>query len=99
MVVHTKGGSELLARTVEILGEVGYVPANVDATVVAQAPRLAPHRDEMVRNLASALRLPEDRVSVKFTTTERLGPEGREEGISVSAVALIREVPRFTEAE
>jgi 2-C-methyl-D-erythritol 4-phosphate cytidylyltransferase/2-C-methyl-D-erythritol 2,4-cyclodiphosphate synthase len=92
-------GAELLARTVEILGEVGYVPANVDATVAAQAPRLAPHRDEMVRNLASALQLPEDRLSVKFTTTERLGPEGREEAISVSAVALIRELPRFTEAE
>jgi 2-C-methyl-D-erythritol 4-phosphate cytidylyltransferase/2-C-methyl-D-erythritol 2,4-cyclodiphosphate synthase len=86
-------GAELLARTVEILRGVGYVPVNVDTTVSAQAPRLAPHRERMVRNLARALRLPESRVSVKFGTTEHLGYEGREEGISASAVALVATLP------
>ena len=86
-------GAVILATTVEILRESGYVPVNVDATVAAQAPRLAPHRDEMIRNLASALRLPVERVSVKFTTTESLGFEGREEGISATAVALVGTLP------
>ncbi len=86
-------GSDLLARTVEILRESGYVPVNVDATVSAQAPRLAPHRDSMVENVSTALRLPRGRVSVKFTTTERLGFEGREEGISATAVAQVGTIP------
>jgi 2-C-methyl-D-erythritol 4-phosphate cytidylyltransferase/2-C-methyl-D-erythritol 2,4-cyclodiphosphate synthase len=86
-------GESLLARTVEILGGFGYVPVNVDATVSAQAPRLAPYRERMIRNLARALRLPESRVSVKFGTTERLGFEGREEGISATAVALVGTIP------
>jgi len=86
-------GTELLRRTVEILAEFGYVPLNVDATVNAQAPRLAPHRREMIEHIASALRLPEARVSVKFTTTEHLGFEGREEGISANAVAQIGRIP------
>jgi len=86
-------GESLLSRTVEILAGFGYVPVNVDATVSAQAPRLAPYRERMVRNLARALRLPDSRVSVKFGTTERLGFEGREEGISATAVALVGTIP------
>jgi 2-C-methyl-D-erythritol 2,4-cyclodiphosphate synthase/2-C-methyl-D-erythritol 4-phosphate cytidylyltransferase len=92
-------GAELLARTLEILRESGYVPVNVDATVSAQAPRLSPHREAMIENLATGLRLPADRVSVKFTTTERLGFEGREEGISATAVAQVGTIPVAPESD
>ncbi len=92
-------GRDLLARTVEILREVGYVPVNVDATVCAQSPRLSPFREAMSRAMADALRLPVERVSVKFTTTERLGFEGREEGISATAVALVGRIPWIPERE
>ncbi|MCA9750998.1 MAG: 2-C-methyl-D-erythritol 2,4-cyclodiphosphate synthase [Gemmatimonadetes bacterium] len=90
-------GATLIARTVEILSGFGYVPVNVDAMVSAQAPRLASWRPEMVKNLAEALRLPESSVSVKFGTTERLGFEGREEGISATAVALVATLPSTSE--
>jgi 2-C-methyl-D-erythritol 4-phosphate cytidylyltransferase/2-C-methyl-D-erythritol 2,4-cyclodiphosphate synthase len=90
-------GEKLLARTVEILRLSGYVPVNVDVTVSAQAPRLAPHRDAMIGNVARALALPESRVSVKFTTTERLGFEGREEGVAATAVALVGRIPLVPE--
>jgi 2-C-methyl-D-erythritol 2,4-cyclodiphosphate synthase len=92
-------GSLLLERTVEILREVGYVPVNVDATVSAESPRLSPYREAMARNLATALRLPRERVSVKFTTTEGLGFEGRREGISATAVALVGRIPWAPERE
>lgn len=92
-------GPALLAATVEILRDSGYVPVNVDATVAAQAPKLAPWRDAMVANIASALRLPEPRVSVKFTTTEGLGFEGRQEGISATAVAQVGRLPLLPESE
>jgi 2-C-methyl-D-erythritol 2,4-cyclodiphosphate synthase len=90
-------GEDLLVRTVEILREVGYVPVNVDATVCAQSPQLSPYRERMSENLARALRLPRERVSVKFTTTEHLGFEGREEGISATAVAMVGRIPWTTE--
>jgi 2-C-methyl-D-erythritol 4-phosphate cytidylyltransferase/2-C-methyl-D-erythritol 2,4-cyclodiphosphate synthase len=90
-------GLELAVRTVEILREVGYVPVNVDSTVNAQAPRLAPHRDSMIENLAKALALPEAHVSVKFTTTEHLGFEGRGDGVSATAVAQVSQLPQFSE--
>jgi 2-C-methyl-D-erythritol 4-phosphate cytidylyltransferase / 2-C-methyl-D-erythritol 2,4-cyclodiphosphate synthase len=92
-------GARLLTATVEILRDSGYVPLNVDATVSAQAPRLAPHRNAMIANLAAALRLPESRVSVKFTTTEHLGFEGRQEGISAAAVAHVGRLPFPAEGE
>lgn len=90
-------GAALLARTVEILRETGYVPVNIDATVSAQAPRLAPHRRAMVANLARAAGLPESRVSVKFTTTEGLGFEGAGEGISTDCVAMVGQVMSLPE--
>jgi 2-C-methyl-D-erythritol 2,4-cyclodiphosphate synthase len=64
---------------------------NVDATVLAQAPRLAPHIPQMVANIAADLGLDAGRVNVKATTTERLGFAGREEGIAAMAVALLEE--------
>jgi 2-C-methyl-D-erythritol 2,4-cyclodiphosphate synthase len=92
-------GRDLLARTVEILREVGYVPVNIDATVCAQSPTLSPFREAMAENLAQALHLPRERVSVKFTTTERLGFEGREEGISATAVAMVGRIPWIAETQ
>jgi len=79
----------LLKRVHRLLGEAGYAVGNIDATVVAQAPKMAPHIDGMVANLAADLALEPDRVNVKATTTERLGFAGREEGVAAHAVALI----------
>lgn len=79
----------LLRRTVGLLSEKGYAIGNVDCTIRMQRPRLRPHIDAMRRTLADAMGVDVDRVSVKATTTERLGFEGREEGVSVSAVALL----------
>lgn len=80
---------KLLARVVEILSERGYRIGNVDVTIVTQAPKLKDYIEEMRRVLAEILKLEVDFVSVKATTTEHLGFEGRKEGISASAVALI----------
>jgi 2-C-methyl-D-erythritol 2,4-cyclodiphosphate synthase len=79
----------LLAEVRGLVRERGFRIANVDATVIAQAPKLAPHILDMRRNLADDLGLPVDRVGVKATTTERLGFEGRSEGIAAQAIALI----------
>lgn len=91
-------GAALLGRTVEILRETGYVPVNIDATVSAQAPKLAPYRRAMVANLARAAGLPESRVSVKFTTTEGLGFEGAGEGISADCVAMVGQIVSLPES-
>jgi len=82
--------SRVLLREVrqKIAGE-GYAIGNVDVTVVAQAPRLAAHIQAMRENVAQDLKLPVDCVNVKATTTEGMGFEGRGEGISAHAVALI----------
>lgn len=80
---------KLLASVGEILKESGYTISNIDSTIVAQAPKLAPFIGEMRENIANALCLDISQVAVKATTTERLGFEGRKEGISASAVALI----------
>jgi len=80
---------ELLARVTQTLRDHGWRPWNVDATVVAERPRLAPHVEEMRARIAAASGLEPSAVSVKATTNEGLGPEGREEGISATAVASI----------
>lgn len=80
---------DLLAKTRVILAEAGFGVANVDATVVAQAPRLAPHTQTMRELLAQALAVDPSNVSVKATTTDRLGAIGRDEGIAAVAIALI----------
>lgn len=79
----------LLRRVAELLGEHGYRIGNVDCTIRMQRPKLRPRIDAMRAAMAGAMGIDTDRVSVKATTTERLGFEGREEGVSVSAVALI----------
>ncbi len=79
----------LLRRVAELLTEKGYRIGNVDCTIRMQRPKLRPHIDRMRETLAKVMELGVDCVSVKATTTEHLGFEGREEGVSVSAVALI----------
>lgn len=79
----------LLRRVVTLLEEQGYIAGNVDCTLVAQVPRLAPYIPAMVAHIAADLGLTVERVNVKATTTERMGFTGREEGIAAYAVALI----------
>ncbi len=81
----------LLQKTREILAAHGFSPVNCDVTVIAQAPKLAPYIEQMRQNIADALRMDINAVSVKATTTERMGYEGRGEGISALAVAMIRQ--------
>jgi 2-C-methyl-D-erythritol 2,4-cyclodiphosphate synthase len=86
-----RGASSLsiLKETAGALAEGGWWIVNVDATVIAQAPRLQPHRDEMIQNLAAALGIGTGNVSIKATTTDHLGFVGRSEGIAALAVVLI----------
>jgi 2-C-methyl-D-erythritol 2,4-cyclodiphosphate synthase len=79
----------LMAQVARILKEHGWYARNVDVTIVAEVPRLMPYRERMRVNVARALRIPVDMVSVKATTTERMGYEGRGEGMSAMAMATI----------
>ena len=82
----------ILRKTVELLREHGYEVGNIDATVCAERPKLNPHIPQMQQTLAEVMGTDADCVSIKATTTERLGFTGREEGISAYAVALIYKV-------
>ncbi len=82
---------KLLAGSVALLKEHGYTIGNIDATVLAQAPKLAPHILKMRQNIAAACGVALDRVSVKATTEEWLGFTGAGQGIAAHAVALILE--------
>jgi 2-C-methyl-D-erythritol 2,4-cyclodiphosphate synthase len=82
---------ELLRRTHALLRDARLSPVNVDATVVCEAPRLSPYRDEMRAALASAVGLPAAAVNVKFTTAERMGFIGRGEGVAALAIATVRD--------
>ena len=79
----------LLRRVAEQLKQRGWVAANVDATIIAQAPKMAPHIVRMTAHIADDLGIPVDCVNVKATTTEQLGFTGRGEGIAAEAVCLI----------
>ncbi|MDG4597009.1 MAG: 2-C-methyl-D-erythritol 2,4-cyclodiphosphate synthase [Candidatus Contendobacter sp.] len=79
----------LLRRVATLLREQGLTVSNADATIIAQAPRMAPHISTMRENIAADLAIAPDRINVKATTTERLGYIGRGEGIAVHAVALL----------
>ena len=80
---------QLLRHVVALLMERGYAVGNVDATIIAERPKMAPHIAAMVTNIASDLGIAADCVNVKATTTEKLGFAGREEGIAAEAVCLI----------
>ena len=80
---------ELLRQVGLLLKQAGYTVGNIDATILCQAPKLAPHIPAMRRNLADALGIEPDRMSVKATTEEKLGFTGEGKGIAVHAVALL----------
>ncbi|MBQ7048880.1 MAG: 2-C-methyl-D-erythritol 2,4-cyclodiphosphate synthase [Clostridia bacterium] len=84
----------LLEKVKALLSAEGYGIVNVDSTLIAQKPKLAPYIDEMRKNLANAMGIPVTDVSVKATTEERLGFTGREEGISAHAVCLIEKISK-----
>ncbi|MFN0305080.1 MAG: 2-C-methyl-D-erythritol 2,4-cyclodiphosphate synthase [Burkholderiales bacterium] len=79
----------LLSAVRKLLADAGYAIVNVDATIIAQSPRMAPHIPAMVERIAGALGLAPGQVNVKAKTTERLGFTGRGEGIAAEAIALI----------
>jgi 2-C-methyl-D-erythritol 2,4-cyclodiphosphate synthase len=81
---------KLLRSVVSLIKSKGYSVVNIDSTIIAQAPKLAPYIDAMVENLSSDLESDIDVVNVKATTTENLGFEGRGEGIACHVVALIQ---------
>lgn len=83
---------KLLARVGELLKEAGYGVGNIDATILAQRPKLAPHIPQMEENVARTLGLAKNQVNIKATTEEHLGFTGREEGIAAHAVALLAEI-------
>ena len=82
-----------LRHVCQLLSSQGFVVVNVDATVIAEAPRLGQHRDVMRSNIAADLSVTIDRVNVKGTTSEALGFIGRHEGIACQAIALIERTP------
>ncbi|MFR9524143.1 MAG: 2-C-methyl-D-erythritol 2,4-cyclodiphosphate synthase [Rikenellaceae bacterium] len=79
----------LLSRTVALLSEHGYSIGNIDCTISMQRPKLRPHIDSMRHTLSRVIGIEVEQISIKATTTERLGFEGREEGVSATAVSLI----------
>lgn len=91
----TRGISSLvlLERAVKLVAAKGYGPSNVDATVVAEAPRIGPHLPAIRKSLAGVLQIPQDRVNVKGTTAKGLGWLGAGEGIAAIAVACVTPVP------
>lgn len=81
----------LLRKTMALLREAGYELGNIDVTVAAERPKLNPHIPEMKRVLASVLEVDEDDISIKATTTEKLGFTGRQEGMAAYATVLIQQ--------
>lgn len=82
--------TQLLIMTQDKIKKAGFDIVNIDSTVFAQAPRLAPYRAEIRRSIADFLQLHIDQISVKATTTEGLGPMGRGEGIAAAATVLLK---------
>lgn len=95
-----KGASSiaLLEQVGELIGNELYVISNIDATIIAQRPKMAPYIDEMRKNIAGALRLEPDQVNVKATTEEGLGFTGAGEGISSQAVACLETIANYSYA-
>lgn len=83
---------KLLAEVARVVRAGGYEIIDIDCVIAAQAPKLSPFREEMRKRLADACSIPVDRLGIKATTTEHLGFEGREEGVSAQAVALVARV-------
>ena len=79
----------ILQRVVELIGEKGYKVVNIDATICAERPKINPHVPAMKTCMSAVMGIDEDQISIKATTTERLGFTGREEGMAAYAVCLI----------
>lgn len=79
----------LLKKTVDLVAEKGYTVGNIDATIVAERPKINPHVPEMKQCMAQVMGIPEDDISIKASTSEKLGYVGREEGITAYAVVLL----------
>ncbi len=79
----------LLSKVMEIIREDGYEIGNIDCTLIAQAPKMAPHLFDMIENIAKALNISAEDINIKATTEEKLGFTGRKEGISAHAVCII----------
>lgn len=88
-----KGASSmaLLEAVSDMMDSEGYVIGNLDAVVIAQRPKLRPYFEEMTTKIAKVLKCPEDAINLKATTTEKLGFEGRGEGIGAQAIVLLQE--------
>ncbi len=86
---HNIKSTILLQKTATLLKEAGFVIGNIDATLIAQEPKMRPYIDTIRKNIAAALSLPIEKVSVKATTEEGLGFTGHKEGIAANAIALI----------
>ncbi len=80
---------KLLERVGNLVREQGWNIVDIDSVLMIQEPKMSPHREQMRRNIAAALRIPVDNIGVKATTTEWLGYEGHGEGVSAQAVALL----------
>ena len=80
----------LLKKTCDLVHSKGYKIVNIDSTISIQQPKLRPYIPEMEKTLADVIGISEDKISIKATTTENLGFEGREEGISATAVVLVK---------
>ena len=85
----------LLQKVGALLKEKGYQIVNIDATIIAQKPKLLPHIDQMIKNVADALELSEDQVNIKATTEEGLGFTGSGEGISSQAICSLNSVSNY----
>ena len=83
---------KLLSHVQGLAKEKGYVCTNLDSIIMAEKPKMAPYLMEMKTNLASALKIKMEQVSIKATTTERLGLIGREEGIAAQAIVLLNSI-------
>ena len=91
-----KSSMELLRHVAVLLQENGFLVENIDATVIAQRPKLFPYREQMVTNIASALGIEENQVNIKATTEEGLGFTGAGEGIAAQAVTLLSTVADYS---
>ena len=80
---------KLLEHVAGLIAEKGYIVENIDATIIAQKPKMRPHIEQMEKNIAAALKISEDQINVKATTEEGLGFTGSGEGISSQAICLV----------
>ena len=90
---------KLLEHVGKLIEEKGYIIGNIDATIIAQKPKMAPHIPQMRQNIAKALKISEDQINVKATTEEGLGFTGSGEGISSQAICAIEKLTNFSSVD